>query len=260
MLQQEFQIFRASLIFFTRIPGIAWEGQPQESFSKASRYFPLVGWFVGAIGAGAFWAGNLLFPLPLAVLLSMTATIVFTGALHEDGLADSCDGFVGGWTREQILAIMKDSYIGVFGVIGLILILAAKLLVLLSCPPLLLPLILISGHSLSRFASISFLYTHDYVREESSSKAKSVVRRMSLFELLFTCIIGVFPFFMMSLMTSQWYMFGCGLLLVGLFRWGLGLYFSYRIQGYTGDCLGAAQQITEVTFYLTLVAMIRVMQ
>ncbi len=253
MIQREIQHFQASLMFFTRIPGVSWAEYPKEAFSQASRYFPLVGWFVGIIGAGVFWGGSLVFPPSLAILLSMIATILLTGALHEDGLADFCDGLGGGWTKEQVLDIMKDSYIGVFGVLGLFLTLGLKLLTLLSLPKAIVPLILVSGHSLSRFASISFMYTHDYVREDDSSKTRPIVRRMSMGELLLTGIIGMFPFFFMSLLLSRLEMFGIGILTVGLTRGILGYHLSQRLQGYTGDCLGAVQQITEIVLYLSLV-------
>ncbi len=257
MIQREFHAFLAALLFFTRLPGIVLEDEyAKDAFSQASRYFPLVGWMVGTMGAGAFWAASLLLPLPLAILLSMTATILITGALHEDGFADVCDGFGAGWTKEQILAIMKDSYIGVYGVIGLILMLGFKLLCLVSMRSLLLPIVMISGHALSRFASISLMASYGYARnDDESSKAKAVVRKLSAGELLFTGICGLFPFFLLALVTKEWRVFGVGLAAVWLTRELAGRYFFHKIGGYTGDCLGAVQQIAEVVFYVVVVAM-----
>lgn len=257
MIQREFHAFFAALLFFTRLPGIVLEDEyAKDAFSQASRYFPLIGWMVGTMGAGAFWGGSLVLPLPLAILLSMTATILITGALHEDGFADACDGFGAGWNKAQILAIMKDSYIGVYGVIGLILMLGFKLLCLVSLRPLLLPLVMISGHALSRFASISLMASYEYARnDDESSKVKAVVRKLSVGELLFAGICGMFPFFLLALLTQEWRLFGIGIAAVWLTRQLFGIYFFRKIGGYTGDCLGAAQQMTEVVFYAVVVAM-----
>ena len=257
MIQREFHAFLAALLFFTRLPGIALEDEyAKDAFSQASRYFPLIGWMVGTMGAGAFWGGSLLLPLPLAILLSMAATILITGALHEDGFADVCDGFGAGWDKAQILAIMKDSYIGVYGVIGLMLMLGFKLLCLVSLRPLLLPLVMISGHALSRFASISLMASYEYARnDDESSKAKAVVRKLGAGELLFAGICGMFPFFLLALLTQEWRLFGIGIAAVWLTRQLFGVYFFRKIGGYTGDCLGAAQQMTEVVFYAVVVAL-----
>ncbi len=256
MIRHEIHTLQASLIFFTRIPGNLRGADPRESLRHASRYFPFIGWVIGMIGAGVLAGGTLLFPPSLAILLSMTATILATGALHEDGFADFCDGFGGGWTKERILEIMKDSYIGVFGVIGLFLILGMKMLVLTSLPAAILPIALISGHSLSRFVSISLLFTHDYVRDDPSGKSRMVVKRMTRKEFLFVAITGILPFGVLCLMTSQWWLLGIELLVAGCLRWIFGRYLTAKIQGYTGDCLGALQQLAEVVFYLTLVAML----
>ena len=257
MMQRELRYLMAAMVFFTRIPGIVLDGESsQEAFRHASKYFPCIGWIVGVVGAGVFWGGHLIFSPALAVLLSITAAMLVTGALHEDGFADFCDGFGAGWTKEQILAIMKDSYTGVFGVIGLIVMLGLRMLSLLSIPALLLPMVMISGHSLSRFASISLMATHEYVRDDASSKAKAVVGRMALGEVAFAGFFGILPFFALALLTQQWKMFGVSLLVVWLTREAFARYCARWIGGYTGDCLGAAQQITELMLYLTIVATI----
>jgi adenosylcobinamide-GDP ribazoletransferase len=256
MIRREISIFLHAVEFFTRIPCPIREKLPKDQVSGASRYFPLIGWFVGAVGGFIVWGGNLFFPLPIAVLLSMAATIILTGALHEDGFADACDGFGGGWTKEKILAIMKDSNIGVFGVVGIGMLLGLKFFSLISLSSTLIPPALLSAHSLSRFASISFMYTHQYVREDDSSKAKPLVRRMKLGEVLFAAFFGLLPFMVTSFLFLQWHIFIICLLIVWLVRWLLGRYFSAWVDGYTGDCLGAAQQVTEVVVYLTLVALV----
>jgi adenosylcobinamide-GDP ribazoletransferase len=254
MIQRELQILQASFMFFTKIPFWSMSEYSEDAFQKASRYFPIIGWIVGASGALVFFGGSLLLPRPLAVLLSMTATILITGALHEDGLADFCDGIGGGWTKEQILTIMKDSYIGIFGAIALMLSLGFKLLCLLALPVAVIPVALISAHSLSRFSSISLLYTHEYARQDDrSSKAHAVVERMNGKTLVFTALTGLLPFVLFSVATGSWLMLGtCFFMVLGI-RLSFGYYLSYKIQGYTGDCLGAVQQVSEIGFYLALV-------
>lgn len=255
MILRELQILQASFMFFTKIPLWTAGEYSEDAFRKASRYFPLVGWVVGTTGAFVFLGGSSLLPRSLAVLLSMTATILMTGALHEDGLADFCDGVGGGWTREQILTIMKDSYIGIFGAIALILSLGFKLLCLLALPYAVIPVALISAHSLSRFVSISLLYTHEYARKDDrASKAHAVVERMNAQTLLFTALTGLLPLAAFSAATASRSIFGVCLLTALCVRLGFGFYLSRKIQGYTGDCLGAVQQVSEIVFYLTLVA------
>ncbi|PIE32555.1 adenosylcobinamide-GDP ribazoletransferase [candidate division KSB3 bacterium] len=254
MIRQEIRTLQAALLFFTRIPSSVLGEPSGDSFHNASRYFPFIGWVVGVVGAGTVVGGSFFLPLSLAILMSIAMTILMTGALHEDGFADFCDGFGAGLTKEHILDIMKDSYIGVFGVIGLLLMLGMKMLALRSLPITVLPMAIISGHSLSRFLSISLLATHTYARHDVSSKSRVVVKRMTIRELLFAAILGILPFFFMCLMVSQWRLFGIGLLTTGLSRWLFGQFLTVKIQGYTGDCLGALQQISEVVFYMTVVA------
>lgn len=256
MIRREMYIFLTAVMFFTRIPCARVCEYSPDYLDKSSRYFPLVGWIVGATGAGVIWIGNRFLPLPLTVLLSMIATILLTGAFHEDGFIDVCDGFGGGWTKERILEIMKDSRIGAFGAIGMALLFALKLLSLIFLSGVVLPMAVIAGHSLSRFASTSLLFTHDYVREDAFSKAKPLAKRMTTKEFLVAAVFGLLPLMLLLVCrVPVWGMLLC-LCTVWLARWYLARYFTRWIGGYTGDCLGAAQQITEVTYYLTLVVVL----
>ena len=260
MLGRELRVFLTTVVFFTRIPCSRWVKNPQDYLSETSRYFPLVGWIVGGLGALVFWGAHFLWPVPVAVVLSVIATVLLTGALHEDGFIDVCDGFGGGWTKERILEIMKDSRIGAFGMLGIGLLMSLKILTLIALPAFLVPVALWIGHTISRFASISLLYTYNYVREDASSKSKSVVRKMTLAELLFAAVWGIAPMCILIPWLSPHQggsvllvMLAC-LIAIGLARWGIGRYFFHKIGGYTGDCLGAIQQITEVVLYMTLAA------
>jgi adenosylcobinamide-GDP ribazoletransferase len=135
-LRAHLRLLLLAVQFYTRLPVPAWVGYSDELLNKATVYFPLVGWLVGSVAAGAFMGANFLFRnTELALLLSMVASILLTGAFHEDGFADVCDGFGGGWTPDKILAIMKDSRLGTYGVTGLGLLLAGKFLALRGLPP-----------------------------------------------------------------------------------------------------------------------------
>ena len=122
----ELRYFFTALGYFTRVPVPRWVGFEREYLNAAARYFPLVGAMVGGVAALVYLAALRVFPAGVAVLLSMAATLVMTGAFHEDGLADCVDAFGGAYTREDALRIMHDSRIGAFGAITLVIALALK--------------------------------------------------------------------------------------------------------------------------------------
>jgi adenosylcobinamide-GDP ribazoletransferase len=244
-MTKQLKIFFTSLMFFTRIPCPKWVEYSEEYLNKANMYFPLMGWIVGGFSAAIFWLSALLFPVSVSVIFSMIASILITGAFHEDGFADVCDGFGGGWTKMKILEIMKDSRVGSYGVIGMILMLGTKFAALYQLDAHIIPAVLIAGHSLSRFASGTIIYTNSYVKENEDSKAKPVAKKMTAGELIISVVFGLLPLVLLGN-----YLFAIAVIPVFLARWYLTHYFVKWIGGYTGDCLGAAQQVTEVVFYL----------
>jgi adenosylcobinamide-GDP ribazoletransferase len=249
-MRRELEYFFAALRFFTRLPVPAWVGHSGEQLNHAARYFSLVGTIVGAIGAGVTLAAAPLLPTSLAVLLGMAATLLATGAFHEDGLADSVDGFGGGWTREDVLRIMKDSRIGSYGAIGIGIALLTKyeaLAALGVSPWLTFAGTIVAGHSVSRFASTTLIYALDYARDDESSKSKPLATRMGKGELALAALFGLAPCLLLP-----WPRAAISLALVAVITWLAARYFVKRIGGYTGDCLGAAQQLTEIAFYLGL--------
>ncbi|MFI5149699.1 MAG: adenosylcobinamide-GDP ribazoletransferase [Bacteroidia bacterium] len=254
-MKQEIKIFFTALMFYTRLPCPAWVDHDPLHLTKATRYLPLVGMLVGCICAGIWYGAQLVFPAPVAVTLSMLGGVLVTGGFHEDGLADVCDGFGGGWTREKILDIMKDSRVGAFGVMGLVLVFLLKFSLLVSINPALLPLVLIAAHALSRFVTITFLYTHSYARpdtgtEQDPSKIRPVAEKPRLTDLFIAGLFGIAPLFFFQ---NHWVF----LLIIPLYllKILLGRYFVKWIGGYTGDCLGATQQSTEILFYLCLIVL-----
>lgn len=252
MIKRQIHYFLTAVLFFTRIPCPKWVNHSPEILNKSSRYFSLVGIVVGSIAALAYFVSAYIFSTDIAILISMISSIWITGAFHEDGFADVCDGFGGGWTKEKILTIMKDSRLGTFGVSGLAFILAIKFLTLYHLQNLSVNLILviISGHSISRFIVTILLYTHEYVRDIDSSKIKPTTKQMSGKSLLISAIFGIAPLFFFQ--KPMVFLVLLPLLLTYLY---MGHFFKKWIGGQTGDCAGALQQVSEIVFYLSLLAL-----
>ena len=153
------KLFLLALSFYTRLP------HPQtldyKQLPQAAVYLPLIGWLVGGICALVFYLADLLWPQTTAVILALIAGILLTGALHEDGFADVCDGFGGGMDKQRILEIMKDSHIGVYGFLGLLLMLLLKISVLSAMPAAAVPLVLLAGHSISRLSPLLLMQRYE---------------------------------------------------------------------------------------------------
>ena len=250
-------------MFYTRIPCPKNIDHNPDYLNKASRYFPLIGWIVGGISFAVYYLATLLFTYEIALILSIIGGILTTGAFHEDGFADVCDGFGGGWTKEKILLIMKDSAIGAYGAIGVVLLLLLKftaLSAMLQNPRVLLItnhyslitilLLFISAHSVSRLSAISIVFTHQYSREDASSKSKPIAQNFTWKEVVGALFFGLLPLFVLSFF--KWQLLFV-LIPVFIARFFLARYFQKWIDGYTGDCLGATQQVCEVIFYLSII-------
>lgn len=255
-MKKELHIFFTALLFYTRIPCPKNITHHPDYLNKASRYFPLIGWIVGGISFVVFYLSAFLFSNEIAVILSMIASILVTGAFHEDGFADVCDGFGGGWTKEKILLIMKDSAIGAYGAIGLVLLFLLKfqslVQLLAEANSIVIGLLLfVSGHALSRLAAVSIVFTHEYSREDANSKSKPIAQNFTWREVVGAFFFGLLPLFALSFCYAQMLLV---VIPVFLFRYFLARYFQKWIDGYTGDCLGATQQVCEVVFYLSVIA------
>ena len=246
-MKREIRIFFTAVMFFTRIPCPSFTDHDPEYLNRSSKYFTLVGILLGALCGFSFWLSIQVFSPSIAILLSMAASLLLTGAFHEDGLADVCDGFGGGWTKLKILDIMKDSRVGTYGLVGLGLVLAIKFVALNEMPIEMVVLVLISGHAISRLTSVSLIYTDEYAREDLLSKSKPLATKMSHADYLIVAFFGLTP---LLLMKNYWIFLSIiPLILVKLY---FSRYFNKWIGGYTGDCLGAVQQIAEIVYYLSV--------
>lgn len=239
----------AALGYFTRLPVPRGIASDPGDLAGAIRYFPLVGALVGGIGALVYLLALRVFPASIAVLLSMIATLAATGAFHEDGLADCCDAFGGGATREDVLRIMRDPRIGAFGAVALVVALALKWQTLVALPPLLAAWLMIAAHAASRAMAASYLVTLDYARAEG--KAQPVAQRMSWRSYSLAAALGL-PW----LLWPDWRAGLVGLVVALVLRVLLARYFVRRLGGYTGDCLGFAQQVFELAIYLSVLGWI----
>jgi adenosylcobinamide-GDP ribazoletransferase len=204
---------------------------------------------VAAVCALVYMATEFFLGSSIAVLLSMIAGILTTGAFHEDGFADVCDAFGGGWTKEKILDIMKDSRIGAYGAIGIILLLLLKFTTLSAMPFTQMWMILLAAHSFSRLCAVLVVATSQYVRENDDAKAKPLAKSITAKEIIPAVLFGLLPLLFFQRIEI---IYALILPLLGTFF--LRRYFHKWIGGYTGDCLGATQQVTEVLFYLSLLA------
>lgn len=243
-------------MFYTRIPCPAWVKYHPDYLNQCTRYFPLIGVLVGTLQALVLWGAAFLLPLSVAVLLAMGATLLCTGAFHEDGLADACDGFGGGWTQERILEIMKDSRIGTFGAVGLGITLALKyqlLLYLAETDIFICMALSVWAHSSSRMMAATTIFTHQYVRENEDAKAKPLAKEMSVRQLLRMLGVGLLAFGAFFFLSPYALLL---LLPMYLAKVYLASFFKKWIGGYTGDCLGAIQQVAEIMAYLGAVLML----
>ncbi len=250
---QQVRLFFIALQFFTRLPIPSWVGFEASWLQHASRYFPLVGCVVAAIAAGVYFAAALVLPAPVAAVLSTAASIYLTGAFHEDGFADTCDGLGGGMTHERVLEIMKDSRVGAYGAIGIVCMLAAKLTALAMLPPRVAVGALFLAHPLSRLAAASLIWKLDYVRGEG--KAKPLAQQMSGAEFAIATISALLP--VPVLLATGWIASSAVLaavLAALLAAFWLGRKLHVRLGGYTGDCLGAVQQLAEALVYVGVLA------
>lgn len=257
-IKLEWQYFLLALGFFTRVPVPDFADFQEADLNYSAKYFPLIGIIVGLIGAGTYVLSAKFLPQSIAVLISMGSTVYLTGAFHEDGLADSIDGLGGGWQREQILTIMQDSRLGTYGAVALFFVLFAKFQLLNALNITLIPFVLIAGHAISRLSAVWIMATLSYVKPKG--KAKPLATHMSLPALSLANLFGLLPYLgLIAFLINRQYPpslvinFVCMTLIPMLI---IGLWWRYKIKhwlaGYTGDTLGAMQQMTEVAFYLGL--------
>lgn len=241
----------ASMIFFTRLPFWRLHEPPKECYKAVVEHWPMTGWLTGSIMAVTLWLGSLYLPYAVAVLLAIVVRLLITGALHEDGLADFLDGFGGGGNnRERILNIMKDSHIGTYGVIGLILYELLLAVSLFSMTPILAAMAILAADPFAKMVTAQLIMMMPYARTEEEAKNKTIYRKMSWKASVSLAIQGLLPMMAFIWLTgAKWTTI--------VFIPFLVMYFLYlliwrKIHGYTGDCCGAVCLLVELATLLTI--------
>jgi adenosylcobinamide-GDP ribazoletransferase len=257
-MQRQIVLFLVATQFLTRLPTPAWESFQPSWLTQSARYFPLVGVLVGAINVGTWWILGHWLPAAVTVGLMLAVSLLVTGAFHEDGFADVCDGFGGGTTQDRILAIMKDSRIGAYGAIGICVMLGLKWTSYVSIPSAAFPLIVIGAHMFSRWCACGLIWRLRYVREDDS-KVRPLADNLGGGEWTLSGVLGtlaVAPFFFTGDLphVTVWRALAAAIAASAITAVVMALYFRKRIGGYTGDCLGAVQQLTELAFLLAALA------
>ena len=246
-----YQVLWAALIFFTRLPFWCVYQPPQACYKAVVEFWPLTGWLTGGAMAATLYLVSLVLPCPVAVISAIIVRLLITGALHEDGLADFLDGFGGGGDRDRILAIMKDSHIGTYGVLGLILYLSLLGASLYSMTPMIAALTVFAADPFSKMVASQLINMLPYARREEEAKNKTVYRKPSLAAGLSLTVQGLLPMALMIWLTGiSWYFV---IAIPAVVMYFLYLLMLRKIKGYTGDCCGAVCLLVELAVYLTAI-------
>lgn len=241
--------FLTAIMLLTRLPVGRWCTYSADAIAASVAYFPAVGAVVGAAGALVLGAAAATLPPKVAILLSMAATVLLTGAYHEDGLADAADGIFGGQNPARRLEIMKDSRLGSFGALALWFGLTAKFVLLESILSRGLPFAMLAtflAHALARASAVALLHLQPHVGLDASRSqpfCRPLPRTQLLSALLPPALLALFFF-----STAGVPIISANALLVFL----AAAFFQRRIGGITGDCLGATVQFSEITTLLVL--------
>lgn len=241
----------ASFIFFTRLPFWRIYQPPKEAYQGVVEFWPLAGWLTAGVMAGVLYGSSLVFSYEIAIVLAIVSRLLLTGALHEDGLADFFDGFGGGGQdRQRILNIMKDSHIGTYGVLALIVYMLTLWLALHSLTPIDATLTILAVDPFAKMLSAQVIQMMPYARTEETAKNKTVYRKSPVAASIGLAFQGLLPIglylWWMQERVGWLLLIFIPLLVMSL----LSLFIRKRLRGYTGDCCGALFLLTELSAYL----------
>lgn len=256
-LAEEARLLLTALQFLTRVPVPGWTGFAPQRLNRCVRHFPLVGACVGAIGAAVLVAAAAGWPPLVAAVLAVMATAWLTGAFHEDGLADTFDALGGSASRERALAIMKDSRIGSYGALALVLVLGLRVALLAALLPqgaAAAATGVVLAHALGRGAAVALMGALPYAGDAEHAKAKPLATRVrrvdvavaigwSLALAVGAAALGMPPSRVLAALAAA------ALVVVVMHAW-----LARRLGGYTGDTLGATEQLAECGVLLALTA------
>ena len=241
----------AAFIFFTRLPVWKMHSPPSECYRRVVEYWPLTGWLTGTVMAAAYYLGYTYISPVVGAVTAVTARVLLTGALHEDGLADFFDGFGGGGrNRAAILRIMKDSRIGTYGVAGLVMYFLLLCATLTVFPASVGSLVIMIADPFSKMVASTITQMLPYARTEEESKAHVVYSKFRYLSGFLLLVQGMLPFVLLAVFRQHLFSYYSLLLLPMVVFYGLYLFIFRRLRGYTGDCCGAVFLLVELSFYL----------
>lgn len=242
---RQLNLFLLALGFLTRIPPPTQLDYSPQALSASARYFTLVGAVVGLCMAATYLLLSPMLPPSVTILLVLIANLLLTGCFHQDGLADMADGFGGAFQVQRKLEIMKDSRLGTYGNCALLATLALQYSLLLELESVVTALLI--AQSVSRCVAASIIYDTPYAADPEASKTKPLATAMSGIDLAILLASAALFLLLLPLAVS----FSIAVVLV-LLRHLFRRYVCAQIGGYTGDCLGAAQQLSESSIYIVL--------
>lgn len=250
-MRRQLHLFFCAVQFLTRIPVPPLQDFEAGWITRSAKYFPLVGQIVGALSGAALLAADQFWIWPLPALLAVAAGLLITGAFHEDGLADTADGLGGGQNVAQRLTIMKDSRIGTYGALALMMVLAIKVAALSPLPAETAALLLIAAHGLGRAAAVIAMTVMTYAGDPDAAKSKPVPDGVTGAECLLAIAFSLWPLLLIAPPIIMPALIGGGVLALVM-----ALTARRLIKGYTGDVLGAIEQVFEVGFLLAAAAVL----
>ncbi len=253
LLSREARAFFAAAAFLTRVhvPMLSTDDSWRNDLKRGLRYFPLVGGLVGLATGGLFWALCLIFPAPIAALLALAFEALLTGAFHEDALADFCDAFGGGVTADQARTILKDSRLGSYGALGLLLGVSLRAFALMSLIPLFAIFASAAAGALSRFSAICAMRLLPPAADRASL-SKDIGSQPSNASMLFGFVVAAAFLARTALGAPAQALLGVAasaaiiLLIVSMMKHKLG--------GTVGDGLGAIVFVSQTLFLVCLLA------
>jgi len=256
----QLRLFLVALQFYSRLPVTGrlahWMDYDPARLAPATRYFPLVGLVVASLTAIVYAGCGLLLPHPVALMLAMAAGLMLTGAFHEDGLADYCDAMGGHHERARLLEIMHDSRIGTYGAAGLVMMLVGRFQTLAAIDPSWIGVLLVSSATMSRGCSVAIMITLPYARHDGVAIAKPIAQNLSLEDAAVAIALAIAPVALAALWTGEIAVYAAAAAgAIAITAW-MRRRIRLRLGGYTGDCLGAVQQLAELAFLIGALAVL----
>ncbi|MFN3522471.1 MAG: adenosylcobinamide-GDP ribazoletransferase [Phenylobacterium sp.] len=248
-MRRQVALLLCAVQFLTRLPTPPLRDFDPAWISRSARYFPLVGQMVGALSAAVLLACAQVWSGAVPALLALAAGVLLTGGFHEDGLADTADGLGGGTSPQRRLEIMKDSRLGTYGALALVLALGLKAAALAGLAPLSAAAALLAGHGAGRAAAVLAMGALPYVARGEAAKWKPAPETLKAWEIALAVALAAWPLALLAPAAA-----GLGLALGAAFALVPALAARRLIGGYTGDVLGAVEQAFEVGFLLGVAA------